>query len=144
MTRHRVLLLGMVAVVAARSGQAYIGSTHMSDQRAPENLTYIDVQEEVRVTVEPQPRQTTDEILKFIGMLRDEIRFEHQLIANRLSASLTVQPLLVGASTVEALLARNRHQLAAPSRRSVSLPAPLSLDTRLVKPSRPHADRARA
>ena len=37
-----------------------------------------------------------------IGLLREEIRFEHQLIANRLSALLMVQPFLLAAFAVAA------------------------------------------
>src|SRR5215831_18679104 len=40
--------------------------------------------------------------LKQIGLLREEIRFEHQLIANRLSALLMVQPFLLAAFAVAA------------------------------------------
>jgi len=40
--------------------------------------------------------------LRHIGLLREEIRFEHQLIANRLQALLMVQPFLLAAFAVAA------------------------------------------
>lgn len=42
------------------------------------------------------------EPVKHIGLLREEIRFEHQLIANRLSALVTVQPFLLAAFAIAA------------------------------------------
>ena len=49
---------------------------------------------------EGQPSQL--EPLTHVGLLREEIRFEHKLIANRLSALLTVQPFLLAAFAVAA------------------------------------------
>jgi hypothetical protein len=40
--------------------------------------------------------------MRHIGLLREEIRFEHQLIANRLSALVTVQPFLLAAFAIAA------------------------------------------
>lgn len=48
--------------------------------------------------------------LRHIGLLREEIRFEHQLIANRLSTLLTAQPFLLTAFAVAALPEVRRHQ----------------------------------
>jgi hypothetical protein len=48
--------------------------------------------------------------LKQISMLREEIRFEHGLIANRLSAMLTVQPFLLAAFAVAATVEAQHRQ----------------------------------
>jgi hypothetical protein len=48
--------------------------------------------------------------LKYIRLLREEIRFEHQLIANRLSALLTVQPFLLSSFAIAAT-GEARHHL---------------------------------
>jgi hypothetical protein len=40
--------------------------------------------------------------LKQVSLLREEIRFEHTLIANRLAALLTVQPFLLAAFAIAA------------------------------------------
>ena len=47
---------------------------------------------------------------KRISLLRGEIRFEHQLIANRLSALLTVQPFLLAAFAIAATGEARHHQ----------------------------------
>ena len=47
--------------------------------------------------------------LKLVGLLRKEIQFEHQLIANRLSA-LMVQPFLLAAFAVAAAGEAQHHQ----------------------------------
>jgi hypothetical protein len=48
--------------------------------------------------------------LRLVGLLRKEIQFEHQLIANRLSALLRVQPFLLAAFAVAAAGEAQHHQ----------------------------------